>query len=358
MLDETSVRPDFILGEQNIPPGTRKTVNLPISVLSDHTAVTLSVHVIHGRRPGPTMFVSAAIHGDEVVGVEIVRRLLKTKDLKTMRGTLLAIPIVNSFGFMNHSRYLPDRRDLNRSFPGTPTGSLAARLAHIFMQEIVTKSDLGIDLHSAAIHRTNLPQIRVNSADSKLMELAEIFGAPLTLTSSLRPGSLREAAQKHDVDVLLYEAGEGLRFDEFAARSGVSGILRVMRHLEMLPTKTSKARKTMTIHSKSSSWLRAPAGGLLRTHKDIGETVLKGDLLGVISDPFGEVETEIIAEFDGLMIGRTHLPIVNEGDGLFHVARISSNIDAEAKIDALTTVLEEDVLLDVNRIIKRVQIAA
>lgn len=351
MLVETSVRPNFILGEHSIAPGTRKTVNLPVSVLSDHTPVALSVHVIHGRRPGPIMFVSAAIHGDEVVGVEIVRRLLRTKNLKTMRGTLLAIPIVNSFGFMNHSRYLPDRRDLNRSFPGTPTGSLAARLAHIFMQEIVLNSDLGIDLHSAAIHRRNLPQIRVNAADPKVMELANVFGAPLTLTSKLRPGSLREAAQKHDVDVLLYEAGEGLRFDEFAARSGVSGILRIMRHLEMLPSKASKARKTMTIHSNSSSWLGAPVGGLLRTHKNIGEMIVQGDLLGVVSDPFGEIETDIIADFEGLLIGRTHLPIVNEGDGLFHVARISSSIDAEAKIDALTTVLEEDVLLDEDEII-------
>jgi len=351
MAEKSSTRPDFILGGHHVRPGTRQTIDLPVSVLPDHTPVHLSVHVIHGRLPGPTLFVSAAVHGDEVVGVEIVRRLLRTASLKNMRGTLLAIPIVNSFGFMNHSRYLPDRRDLNRSFPGSASGSLAARLAHIFINEIVSQSDVGIDLHSAAIHRTNLPQIRLTPSKPETMKLAEAFGAPLTLTSNLRQGSLREAAQKFDVDVLLYEAGEGLRFDEFAARAGVSGTLRVMRYLKMLPARGSSPPKSLTIHSTSSYWLRAPAGGLLRTHRKIGDLVSAGDLLGVISDPFGETETEIKVEQAGLLIGRTHLPIVNEGDGLFHIAVIKKNINAEAKIDALTTELEADVLLDEDEII-------
>lgn len=351
MLEKPATRPDFVIGGQHVAPGTRRTIDLPVSVLSDHTPVAMSVHVVHGRRPGPTMFVSAAVHGDEVIGVEIVRRLLRSKSLKNMKGTLLAIPIVNSFGFMNHSRYLPDRRDLNRSFPGSPTGSLASRLAHIFIQQIVAKSDIGIDLHSAAIHRTNLPQIRVTPSKPDTMELAEAFGAPLTLTSKVRPGSLREAALNHGVDILLYEAGEGLRFDEFAVRAGISGILRVMRHLEMIAPKGVPALKSRTIHSISSRWLRAPAGGLLRTHKNIGEKVSEGDVLGVISDPFGEIETEIVVDQGGLLIGRTHLPIVNEGDGLFHIAHIKSGVNAEAKIDALTTQLEEDVLLDEDEII-------
>ncbi len=353
MSERTAKQPPFEIGEEKVAPGTRQTVNLPVSVLSDHTPVSMSVHVVHGRHAGPTVFVSAAIHGDEVIGVEIVRRLLRTAGLKSMKGTLLTIPIVNTFGFMSHSRYLPDRRDLNRSFPGSPTGSLASRLAHIFMEQIVSKSDLGIDLHSAAIHRANLPQIRVNPSRPEILELAQIFGAPLTLTSNVRPGSLREAAQEEDVDVLLYEGGEGLRFDEFAVRAGVSGILRVMRHLGMLPKKSpSKSKpKSRTIQSRSSSWLRAPAGGLLRTHKNIGEEVSVGDLLGVISDPFGEVETEILVERAGLLIGRTNLPIVNEGDGLFHIAYINDRIDAEAQIDALTAQLEEDALLDEDEII-------
>ncbi len=347
MLDKSG----FEISGHVVAPGARETVDIPVSVLSDHTPVTMSVHVVNGRRPGPTLFVSAAIHGDEIIGAEIVRRLLRTANLKSLKGTLLAVPIVNAFGFMNHSRYLPDRRDLNRSFPGSAKGSLASRLAHIFMTEIVSRADVGIDLHSAAIHRVNLPQIRVTPSKPETMELAEVFGAPLTITSNIRPGSLREAAQKKGVDVLLYEAGEGLRFDEFAVRAGVSGVLRVMRHLNMIPIKGVRKRKVGTIHSKSSNWIRAEAGGLLRTHKNIGEEVKPGDLLGVISDPFGEVETEIPAENAGLIMGRTNLPIVNEGDALFHIARISNNVNAEAKIDVLTKQLEEDVLLDEDEII-------
>ncbi|MFT6558372.1 succinylglutamate desuccinylase/aspartoacylase family protein [Sneathiella sp.] len=346
-----ALRDNFEIGSHSIKPGTRKTVDLPVSIMSDHTPVTLSVHVVHGRRPGPTLFVSAAIHGDEIIGVEIVRRLLRTASLKSMKGTLLAVPIVNSFGFMNHSRYLPDRRDLNRSFPGSATGSLASRLAHIFMTEVVMRSDVGIDLHSAAIHRVNLPQIRVTPSKAETMELAQVFRAPLTITSKIRPGSLRDAAQKNGVDILLYEAGEGLRFDEFAVRAGVSGVLRVMRHLGMIPHKKAKKKRVETIHATTSSWTRAAAGGVLRTHKNIGERVEVGDLLGVVSDPFGEHETEILAEYSGLIMGRTNLPIVYEGDALFHVAKIRSNIDAEAKIDALAKQLEEDILLDEDEII-------
>lgn len=351
MAERQLVRPAFVIGNDSVDPGKRKTIDLPISILSDHTPVSMSVQVIHGRRPGPTLFVSAAIHGDEVIGVEIVRRLLRMDRLNAIKGTLLAIPIVNSFGFMNNSRYLPDRRDLNRSFPGSVKGSLASRLANIFMKEIVLRSDYGIDLHSAAIHRTNLPQIRVIASKPETLALAEAFGAPLTLASKLRPGSLREAAQDHDVDILLYEAGEGLRFDEFAVRAGVSGILRVMQHLGMIPSRGTSSKKPKTIHSNASSWIRAPAGGLLRTYKNIGQEVKNGDLLGVISDPFGVVETDIIVEHEGLLIGRTHLPIVNEGDGLFHIAQIKKSIDAENQIDKMTTQLQEDVLLDEDEII-------
>lgn len=341
----------FEIGRSSLAPGTRQTVELPVSVLSDHTPVTLSAHVVHGHKPGPTMFVSAAVHGDEVIGVEIVRRLLKAPNLDRMRGTLIAVPIVNSFGFMHHSRYLPDRRDLNRSFPGSARGSLAARLAHLFLNEIVMRSDVGIDLHSAAIHRSNLPQVRVSPSKPTTMELAEAFGAPLILTSGLREGSLRQAAAKQKIDILLYEAGEGLRFDEIAVRTGVSGILRVMRKLDMVSGKGIIKPKVAPIRSTSSYWQRAPAGGLLRTFKSIGEEVGKGDVLGIISDPFGEAEVEINADYGGLIIGRTNLPIVNEGDGLFHIAKIRKADNAEATIDSLAGQLEADPLFDEDEII-------
>lgn len=344
-------RPAFELGTRRIAPGSRETIDVPVSVLSDHTPVSMSVHVAHGRRPGPTLFVSAAIHGDEVIGVEIVRRLLRAPNLDRLKGTLLAIPIVNAFGFMNHSRYLPDRRDLNRSFPGSPQGSLAARLAHIFMEEIVARSDIGIDLHSAAIHRSNLPQIRVSPSKPETMALAETFGAPLILTSKLRDGSLRQAGQERGVDVLVFEGGESLRFDEFAVRAGVTGVLRVMRQLGMVSAKGISKPKVAPLRSISSYWVRAPAGGLLRAFKSPGDQLSTGDVLAVISDPFGEVDTEIVVEDGDLLIGRTNLPIVNEGDGLFHIARLTRNDDAEDTIDSLAAQLDADPLFDEDEII-------
>lgn len=341
----------FEIGSHRIAAGTRQTVELPVSVLSDHTPASMPVHIAHGRQSGPTLFVSAAVHGDEIIGVEIVRRLLRAPNLDRLKGTLLAVPIVNSFGFMNHSRYLPDRRDLNRSFPGSAGGSLAARLASIFMKEIVMRSDVGIDLHSAAIHRTNLPQIRVSPSKADTMKLADVFNAPLILTSKIREGSLRQSAQEYGVDILLYEAGEGLRFDELAIRAGTSGILRVMHHLEMVSAKGVPKAKGRSMRSISSYWLRAPAGGLLRMFKTSGDQVAQGDVLGVISDPFGEIETDILAEEGDLIIGRTNLPIVNEGDGLVHIARLRPQDDPEMLMDNVTSQLNAEPLFDEDEII-------
>ncbi|WP_346894453.1 succinylglutamate desuccinylase/aspartoacylase family protein [uncultured Roseibium sp.] len=341
----------FEIGRFKVAPGARKTVDLPVSVLSDHTPVTMSVHVIHGRRPGPVVFVSAAIHGDEVIGVEIARRVLRAPNLDTLKGTLLVIPIVNAFGFHNRSRYLPDRRDLNRSFPGSERGSLASRLANLFMTEVVCRADLGIDLHSAAIHRTNLPQIRVSPSRDETMDLAEAFGAPVILTSKLREGSLRETAQKKGVDILLYEAGEGLRFDEMAIRAGVSGTLRVLRKLGMISAKGLTKPKVASIRTSSSSWVRASAGGLLRPFKSIGDVVERDELLGIVSDPFGEVEKEIVAPDGGLIIGRTNLPTIYEGDGLFHIAEIRKHHDPAGTVDSLASQHIADPLFDEDEII-------
>lgn len=343
-------REAFQIGDIAIAPGTRRTVDLPVSVLSDHTPVNMSVHVVHGRRPGPTLFLSAAIHGDEIIGVEIIRRVLRAR-MTGLRGTLLAVPIVNTFGFLTHSRYLPDRRDLNRSFPGRDSGSLAARLANHFLEQVVKRSDYGIDFHSAAIHRTNLPQIRVCPSKDETMDMARAFNAPVILRSGLREGSLRRAAQKAGVDVLLFEAGEGLRFDEFAARAGVAGTLRVMKHLGMLSSRSAGRERTPPIEVASSTWMRAPAGGLLRTFKTVGDQIVEGDVLGMVSDPFGEVDVEVKAEKDGLIIGRTNMPVINEGDALFHIARLGNQTDAESMLDQHSTELDADPLFDEDEII-------
>lgn len=344
-------RPSFAIGDLEVAPGEARTVDLPVSVLSNHTPIALPVHVVHGRREGPTMFVSAAVHGDEIIGVEIIRRLLRAREVRRLRGTLLCVPIVNAFGFISHTRYLPDRRDLNRSFPGSQRGSLAAQLAHLFLNEIVKRSDFGIDLHSAAIHRTNLPQLRVSSIQPRLRELAEAFGAPVVVISRLREGSMRQAAQEEGVDVMVYEGGEGLRFDEFAIRAGVKGVLRVMGHLEMANSRRVSTSKVKPMFTDTTSWIRAPAGGVLRAYRTIGESVAAEETIGVISDPFGESETEIQSSAKGLIIGRTNLPVVNQGDALFHVAQVGRGDSAERAVDRVEQELRGDPLFDEDEIL-------
>ncbi len=341
----------FHIAGEDIAPGTRKTVDIPVSVLSDHTPISMSVHVVHGKLPGPVIFVSGGIHGDEVIGVEIIRRVLASKPLKTLKGTLLAVPIVNAYGLINHSRYLPDRRDLNRCFPGNETGSLAARLANRFLTEVVERSDIGIDLHSAAIHRTNYPQVRISPGDAVMQELAEVFGAPVVMKSPLRDGSLRQAAQDIGKPVLLFEGGEGLRFDEFTTRAGVAGVLRVMNHQGMISRRGLAKPKGAPQFCPSGKWVRAPMGGLLRIFKADGSFVRKDELLGAVSDPFGVKEKEILAPFSGIIVGRAVMPIVNEGDAVFHIGRVNSMTEAEGAVEDLESQLGDDPMFDEDEII-------
>lgn len=341
----------FQIADQEIAPGTRKTVDIPVSVLSDNTPISMSVRVVHGKVPGPVIFVSGGIHGDEVIGVEIIRRVLASKSLNTLRGTLLAVPIVNAYGLINHSRYLPDRRDLNRCFPGSDTGSLAARLANRFLTEVVERSDLGVDLHSAAIHRTNYPQVRISPGDTAMEELAEVFGAPVVMKSPLRDGSLRSAAQDIGKPILLFEGGEGLRFDEFTIRAGVAGVLRVMNHQKMISSRGVAKPKGSPQFCPSSKWVRAPMGGLLRIFKADGALVRKDELLAAVSDPFGEKEIEILAPFSGIIVGRAVMPIVNEGDAVFHIGRVKSMAEAEGAVEDLESQLGDDPMFDEDEII-------
>lgn len=344
-------RSDFVLGGVAVPAGTRATVNMPVSVMADHTPATLSAHVIHGKKDGPTFFVSAGVHGDEVIGVEIVRRLLGFDGLDKLRGTLIVVPIVNTYGFLMRSRYLPDRRDLNRSFPGSAGGSLASRLAHIFLNDVVARCDYGVDLHSAAVHRTNLPQVRVSEGSEAMLDLAHVFGAPVILTSDLREGSLRQCAAERGVEVLLFEAGEGLRFDEISVRAGVVGILRVLRHLGMVPAKGIAKPKEPSVLCAGSKWVRSPAGGLLRTFKAEGDFVEEGEVVGAVSDPFGEAEAELVAPLGGVIIGRAVLPVVNEGDATFHIAQVKSSRLAEEAVEGWANQMESDPLFDEDEII-------
>lgn len=330
------VAPPLVIGGVTVAPGERRGVSLPVGMLHTRVPVQMPVWVIHGRRPGPRLFISAAIHGDELNGIEIIRRV-RARPLTGLKGTLLLVPVVNVFGLLQHSRYLPDRRDLNRSFPGSERGSLAARLAHLFMTEIVERCTHGIDLHTGAVHRSNLPQIRAQLDDEETRTLATAFGAPVVLDSHLRDGSLREAAAERGIPTLIYEAGEALRFDEMSIRVGVAGIVEVMRTLGMLRRKPgTRARPAKPVIADGSHWVRAPAGGILRTAIRLGQRVGAGELLGRVSDPFGADEVRVDATHEGIIIGRNSLPLVNEGDALFHVARMARLGEASRAVEAIS----------------------
>lgn len=281
--------------------------------------------VLHGHSPGPTLWLSGAIHGDEINGVEIVRQVVQRLETQVFRGTVLAIPIVNVFGFMEGSRYLPDHRDLNRSFPGSPQGSLASRLAHLFMREIVHRSTHGIDFHTASDHRTNWPQIRANLDDPETYALAMAFGAPMMMHANSRDGSLRQAARKQNIPVLLYEAGEALRWDRAAIQLGVEGTFRIMAALEMtLPTPMPA---TLPREVWKSRWLRASRGGLLNLQVGLGDRIMARHPIGMITDAFGETHFTLRTRREGLVIGHTLKPWVHQGDAIVHLADLSVERD-------------------------------
>jgi hypothetical protein len=245
--------------------------------------------------------------------------LLDYVEIEKICGTLIAIPIVNIFGFNDHSRYLPDRRDLNRCFPGIKNGSLASQLAYKFMQEIVLKSDYGIDIHSGSFHRSNYPQVRTNIDDEINLELAKVFNAPAIINSNLRDGSLRSAGMQANIPIILYEAGEILRFDENATKTGLNGILNVMEKIGMIAKAPQDDAKKIFV-ALSSSWLRASQSGVFISNIKLGDMVQKGQIIGSISNPFGDNKIEIRVNEDGMVIGLTMMPLVNKGDALLHVA--------------------------------------
>jgi predicted deacylase len=335
----------FRIGTGAVPPGGRATIDLPVSQLANQMPVSLAVHVVHGERAGPSLFLSGAVHGDEIIGVEIIRRVLRHAALEELRGTLIAAPIVNTFGFLNHSRYMPDRRDLNRSFPGHDQGSLASLLADLFMREVAGRAQYGIDFHSAGLHRTNYPQIRIAPGDDELLSLGQAFAAPVILVSKLREGTLRQCARDRGIKVLLFEGGEALRFDQQAIEAGVEGVFRVMAALGMIDERHARMAEAAPAVSTSSTWVRAPEGGLLNLRLQPGERIKKAQVLGEITDPLGERSFPILAEDDGMVIGKTNLPIVHRGDALIHVARMKIGKAKERTAQADVPLFDEDEII-------------
>lgn len=326
-MPPTTRSDEFTICGVRVPPGSRRYLDLPLPKAFGHAELRMPVVVCHGRRPGPAILVSAAVHGDEVIGTEIIRRLLDAIQRRGLRGTVVAVPVVNAYGFIAQQRYLPDRRDLNRSFPGSSDGSLAGRLARLFLDEIVARCDYAVDLHSGAIHRDNLPQIRADLGDPRVRELADAFGVPVLLDSDARDGSLREAVCAAGKPMLLFEGGEALRFDEHCIRAGLHGCLNVLAQLRILPR--ARRRRIEPAVARTSRWVRATASGLLRPHVRLGAEVAAGQVLASISDPTGRTTTELTADDAGIIIGRLNLPLVNAGDAVCHLGYFRRGVDPE-----------------------------
>ncbi len=348
----------FVIHDRRIAPGTAEILTIPVSQQVTGLDASLALKVLHGAKPGPCVFVSAAIHGDEIVGTAIIQRLLDHLMPEEMAGTLILAPAVNIYGFASHSRYLPDRRDLNRSFPGYEHGSLAAQLAHTFLEHVIDQCTLGIDLHTAAVHRYNLPQIRIASDSPYLTELAMAFAPPIIIESPLRPGSMRALAADREVPMLLLEAGEALRFDRHAISVGVHGVLRVLAHIGMIERHGGADQVEVPVRANRSSWVRAPRGGVSRRVRKSGDIVKQGGLLAVVGGLFGEDGMEMVSPVDGVVIGHATLPVVNQGDAMFHIAEVetreNAGKDARSIVDAIavsepphppTTLLDEDEVL-------------
>lgn len=313
-------RESFAIGSVRVRAGSAKSVELPITRLVTGGDASLPVHVVHGKEPGPVIWVNAAIHGDEVLGVEVIRRVMTDLDPKALRGTVVFVPVVNVLGFMNGERYLPDRRDLNRVFPGSVRGSLASRIAHLFMTEVVSKCELGIDLHTAADKRDNYPQIRADLDDPVTRRLAQSFGAPVMLHAKLRDGSLRQAGLDVGARVLLFEAGMAMRFDEAPIRVGVDGVRRVLTELDMIDVRPELIEPPYVEECRSSGWVRARGTGILHLEVDLGAEVREGQRLGGLSDTLGRRVRLVHADRTGVVIGLTRAPIVNAGDAIVHIA--------------------------------------
>ena len=336
----------LFIGEQEILPGTITRIEIPVASLYINADISMPVYVIRGRKSGPRIFVSAAVHGDEINGIEIIRRLIQLKNLKISHGTLILVPMVNVYGVLNQSRYMPDRRDLNRVFPGSKKGSLAGRLADIFLNEIVSQCDFGIDLHTGAIHRSNLPQIRADLDDEETRKLAVAFDVPVLLNSNLRDGSLREAAVGVNTKVLLYEAGEALRFDELCIQAGLKGILNVLSYLGMTRRRPIRKRILEPFIAYSSSWLRAGSSGIVHNLKNLGEKVSEGDVVAEIGNSFGEISDRVRVLHDGIIIGKQNIPLVQEGDAMFHIAYYKN--DEEDEVAEYIENLNDDMLLGLD----------
>ncbi|NJN27341.1 MAG: succinylglutamate desuccinylase/aspartoacylase family protein [Cyclobacteriaceae bacterium] len=300
-----------------IKPGDQRSIEVNIARLPSHSSIDIVINVARAHKKGPVLLLMGGLHGDEINGVEIIRRMIEQKKNIPRQGTVICIPILNIFGFIHFSRYVPDGKDVNRSFPGNKNGSLAARVAYYLMKHILPKIDYGVDFHTGGDDRFNYPQIRCMLNDPVNQQLAGAFHAPFTLHSQYRPKSLRQAAAKMGKHIVVFEGGESSRFDENAISEGINGTLRLMNHLEMTDEKPVPKRNNKII--RNSSWIRAKASGMFLSEVKCGDAIKKNAVVGAIKDPFGELNQVVKATTTGYVIGLNNNPIVHQGDALMHV---------------------------------------
>ena len=324
-----SVMAAFELAGKRIEPGSHQHILIPAVRLYNDAPLDLRVDVFHGTKPGPVMLLCAAIHGDELNGIEVCRQIINQTDPLRLHGTLIVVPIVNLFGFVQQSRYLPDRRDLNRCFPGSERGALGSRMAFLFSEELVKKCTHIVDLHTGAIHRSNLPQIRVDVENNAALEMAKAFGSPVILHSKERDGSLRAFANELGIPLILYEAGEALRFDDASINAGVQGVQNVMKHLKMLKGRR-RGKRISPVIARRSTWVRAEKDGLVLRKVELGQTIQKNQVLAHTVNPHADDTDIITSPVAGVVIGCSNIPVANEGEALYNVAQFEKEAISEA----------------------------
>lgn len=318
------------IGDALIQPGERLTLGLPTPELYTYASLHTPIHIIHGKKAGPTLLLCAAIHGDEMNGTAIIHRLLKMRLLKGIYGTLIALPVVNVYGLLTLSRSLPDRRDLDGSFPGSERGSFAARLAHYLNREILSKATHCIDIHSGEPHQYRLPHVQGDLSIKEVKNLAEAFQAPALLHTSSQRGLLWQNQCSSPIPTLIYDAGEPLRLDEWGIRIGLRGILGVMRTLGMLKIKSKASKTPSSTIVKKSEWVFSPGSGLCEHHKKVGSYVKKGEKIAEIYDPFGTGQQfQLLSPHDGVVLTKHVLPLVNEGDPVIQIAHTGASFHVQ-----------------------------
>ncbi len=311
-----------ILGEK-VKPGKSATINFNMAKLYTTTSVEVPVIIERSKKPGPVVLITAGIHGDEINGVEIVRQIISKGINRPQKGTVICIPVVNIFGFLNLRREFPDGRDLNRMFPGTKHGSLASRFAYQFVKKILPLANFCLDFHTGGASRFNAPQIRVKRGDEQSLKYARIFSAPFTIYSKTITKSYRETCAKKGIPVLLFEGGKSMDSNRDIAKHGVEGAMRILSFLEMLNPKFEYPDAiTETVVIENTNWMRAKYSGLLHIKIPCGKHVEKGEYIGTITDPYGKFRHKVKAVNTGYVININEAPIVYQGDAIFHISAL------------------------------------